>query len=118
MIAGDFAAKDRPVEASLVEDDPASQAQAQTQARAQAQTQAQAQAQAGVLFTVRDCGAGMAAPTLARIFDPFFTTRGVRGTGLGLAICQSIIHRHGGRIAVESQTGQGTTFRFWLPVTL
>jgi signal transduction histidine kinase len=48
------------------------------------------------------------------IFDPFFT-RKAGGTGLGLAISYDIVQHHRGRIEVESERGQGTTFRIWLP---
>lgn len=52
---------------------------------------------------------------LRRIFDPFFTTKS-KGSGLGLAVCFSIIKKHGGHIVVDSNPGEGTVFRFWLPV--
>lgn len=52
-----------------------------------------------------------------KIFDPFFTTKSVgEGTGLGLAISYEIIQKHHGRIEVNSQVGQGTTFTIWLPI--
>ena len=53
---------------------------------------------------------------MSRIFDPFFTTKKVgEGTGLGLAICYTILEKLGGRIEVQSQVGQGTTFSVTLP---
>lgn len=66
-------------------------------------------------IVIKDNGGGISPDALQRIFDPFFTTR-QRGTGLGLSIVRKVIHDHGGRIAVESHTGVGTTFRISLPV--
>jgi signal transduction histidine kinase len=63
---------------------------------------------------LEDSGVGIPEPALPRIFDPFFTTR-EDGLGLGLFVCQNIVAEHGGRIQVESQVGQGTTFTVWLP---
>lgn len=65
---------------------------------------------------IRDTGAGIPAEVRDRIFDPFFTTKGEgTGTGLGLSICYGIVNSVGGQIVVESQIGQGTTFRVKLP---
>ncbi len=65
---------------------------------------------------ISDTGVGMSREVLAKIFDPFFTTKPVgSGTGLGLSICHAIASDLGGRIEVESQPGQGSTFRVWLP---
>jgi signal transduction histidine kinase len=70
---------------------------------------------------VIDTGPGIPEKLLSRIFDPFFTTKAAAragergGTGLGLAICKEIIERHGGRLAVQSKLGKGTTFSIYLP---
>jgi len=65
----------------------------------------------------RDSGPGMPDDVKNKIFDPFFTTKAVgEGTGLGLSIVHSIIERHAGEITVESEIGQGTTFRVSLPL--
>jgi signal transduction histidine kinase/CheY-like chemotaxis protein len=63
---------------------------------------------------VTDSGVGIKPELLPHIFDPYFTTK-AQGSGLGLATVYSIVKKHLGRIEVESQPGQGTTFRIWLP---
>jgi two-component system sensor histidine kinase GlrK len=75
----------------------------------------------GVEFSVADTGPGIPSEKLAMVFDKFQQvptpgSRGTRGTGLGLAIVQHIIKSHGGKVWVESQLGQGSTFIFVLPV--
>ena len=64
---------------------------------------------------VKDSGSGIAPDDLGRIFDPFFTTK-ERGTGLGLATVHRIVEAHGGRVAVQSELGRGSTFRVLLPL--
>jgi signal transduction histidine kinase len=66
-------------------------------------------------IVIEDQGSGIDQPTLDRIFEPFFTTK-KRGTGLGLAIVKQIVEQHGGRIAVESETGSGARFVIDLPL--
>ena len=71
--------------------------------------------------SVRDTGPGISAADQARLFQEFqqadnAITKKKGGTGLGLAISKRIIEMHGGKIWVESQVGQGSTFAFSLPV--
>lgn len=70
-----------------------------------------------VRIDVEDTGEGIHPDNLHSIFDPFFTTKKEReGTGLGLAVTYNIIKKHGGRIEVESQPGEGTHFSIFLPL--
>jgi len=70
----------------------------------------------GVRLEFHDDGPGIPENVRSRIFDPFFTTKPVGvGTGLGLSLSHGIVERHGGRIAVESEPGEGTTFVIDLP---
>ena len=67
-----------------------------------------------VEFTFTDTGLGMTEHTKSKIFMPLFTTK-AQGMGFGLAICKRIVEAHGGKIAVESMLGKGTTFTVSLP---
>jgi signal transduction histidine kinase len=72
----------------------------------------------GFSIEISDNGAGIEEPLKDRIFDPFFTTKPASmGTGLGLYICHHHVESLGGSIEVESNVGQGTTFRILLPQT-
>src|SRR3954447_13959615 len=71
------------------------------------------------IFAVTDNGIGMDPGQAERIFQPFHRLHGEEeypGTGIGLAVCERIIEQHGGRIWAQSAPGQGSTFRFTLPV--
>jgi signal transduction histidine kinase len=68
-----------------------------------------------LLISIRDTGSGITPEHLAHIFEPFFTTK-KNGTGLGLAICWRVMEEHRGSIELQSQVGQGTTFKVSLPL--
>jgi signal transduction histidine kinase len=74
----------------------------------------------GVEVTVSDTGEGIREEDLQHIFERFYRgeksrNRGTGGAGLGLAIARGIVNAHGGDIRVESQTGKGTQFTFYIP---
>jgi PAS domain S-box-containing protein len=70
----------------------------------------------GIVLSLADTGFGIDEANLAKIFQPFFSAKKRRGLGLGLPICARIVKNHGGRIDVESHSGQGTTFKLYLPL--
>jgi len=70
----------------------------------------------GVKLVIADTGWGIPKEHLDRIFEPFFTTKEAgKGVGLGLAVVYGIVNGHHGRIDVQSEPGQGTTFTVHLP---
>jgi len=73
--------------------------------------------------TITDSGQGIRVQDMPFVFQRYFKGQASHadqhvqeGTGLGLSICQSIIEAHGGRISFTSKEGEGTTFRFYLPI--
>jgi signal transduction histidine kinase len=68
-------------------------------------------------IAITDSGPGISDDVVGRLFDKFATGRiEGSGTGLGLAFCKLAVEAHGGRIWVESQSGEGSTFAFLIPV--
>ena len=74
------------------------------------------QQDADVVFEFADTGGGIPEEIRHRVFEPFFTSGKRHGTGLGLAIVKKIVDDHNGRIELESEPGQGTTFRLFFPL--
>jgi signal transduction histidine kinase len=73
-----------------------------------------------VIIEVKDHGIGISASDLTKVFDPYFRaqfsdTITRRGAGLGLTLVQQILASHGGKVEVESATGNGSTFRLLFP---
>jgi signal transduction histidine kinase len=75
--------------------------------------------QPGAQIKIKDNGPGIPPENLGRVFEPFFTTKGKAGTGLGLWLVEQIVHKHGGKIDIQSTTEaahHGTCFSIFLPV--
>ena len=71
-----------------------------------------------VLLSVADNGSGIEKEILDHIFEPFFTSKEVgKGTGLGLAMIYGIVQNHQGHITCDSEPGEGTVFKLYLPCT-
>ena len=73
-----------------------------------------------ITISVSDNGVGIAPQNLSKLFDmaqkhTTSGTSGEKGTGLGILLCKEFVEKHGGRIWVESELGQGSTFKFTLP---
>ncbi|MCX8110502.1 MAG: ATP-binding protein [Syntrophorhabdaceae bacterium] len=69
-----------------------------------------------VFISVADNGVGIKKEVLDKIFEPFYTTKEKgEGTGLGLSLCKRLVEANKGRIEVESEEGQGSTFRILIP---
>ncbi len=69
-----------------------------------------------VCIAVTDTGVGMSAEVAARAFDPFFTTKPIgQGTGLGLSMIYGFARQSNGHVTIDSEIGQGTTIRLYLP---
>jgi PAS domain S-box-containing protein len=74
-----------------------------------------------IKLSIRDNGVGISAQDIQKVFDPYFSTKNIlteQGVGLGLTICYSILKKHGGHIALESKSEQGTLVTLYLPVDI
>ena len=67
-----------------------------------------------VWIAVKDTGIGIQPENMPKLFEPLFTTK-TTGIGLGLAVSKKLVEANGGRFEVQSEPGQGSTFRLYLP---
>jgi two-component system, sporulation sensor kinase E len=68
-----------------------------------------------IMITVSDNGSGIPPEEIAQIFDLFYSTKQY-SMGMGLPLVKQIVEEHKGKVAIESEQGKGTTFRFIFPV--
>lgn len=68
-----------------------------------------------LVVSFKDKGNGISQEDIEHIFEPFYSKK-TKGTGLGLSISQKIIHKHGGEIFVDSESGKGAVFTIYLPI--
>ncbi|MEW5956082.1 MAG: ATP-binding protein [Chloroflexota bacterium] len=83
---------------------------------------ANGEAAAFLKISIRDSGGGIAEKDLGRVFERFYRAErplieGLGETGVGMAIVKSLVEAHGGRVWVESEIGEGSTFHFLLPIS-
>ena len=72
-----------------------------------------------IMISVADTGTGMPKEVMARAFEPFFTTKALgKGTGLGLSMVCGFVRQSGGQVLIDSEPGQGTVVRIYLPRAL
>ncbi|TGC09406.1 sensor histidine kinase [Methanolobus halotolerans] len=76
-----------------------------------------------VQISITDTGIGIPKNDMDKLFQPFkqlnpYLTREYAGTGLGLALVKKFVEMHGGNIRVESKVGEGSIFRFMIPVNI
>jgi two-component system cell cycle sensor histidine kinase/response regulator CckA len=69
-----------------------------------------------VMIAIQDTGVGIPEQFLSKVFDPYFTTKD-KGSGLGLATSYSIVKNHGGMIDIRTKSGEGSTFKIYLPAS-
>ena len=69
-----------------------------------------------ITIEIADTGVGIPPEQLTKVLDPFFTTK-EKGTGLGLSVVYGVVERHGGRLAIDSAPGRGTTVTIRLPLS-
>lgn len=67
-----------------------------------------------LVVEVEDTGVGMSEEQMSNVFEAFYTTK-TYGLGLGMSYAKKVVEQHGGRISVESHTGEGTAVRIYLP---
>jgi len=69
-----------------------------------------------VMLAISDSGTGIEAEALKHVFEPFFTTKDIgKGSGLGLSMVYGFSKQSGGTVAIQSEPGEGTTIRLYLP---